>query len=633
MTAQLLAQRPTIKILLYTDDPNAITDGKNLLGLGSMIDRLNDHAPVFAKLSVKWVSRSSDQNHHADNKLDVVLRREVEQTGEPFDEIWFFGLHQANTERFSLGAFRGGPESELTVEEVAELDKWMKVDGGCGGGVLMTGDHNNPVPPKWLRNKNGPCTDPVENPELLGLGRAIGRCVPRAGELRKWDGPPSSRIDESLNTLAKAGFQTDRVPQKLINEKLNADGEPDPNGQPHPLFFYHSGRLIDIFPDHRHEGALVMPDLSNTAVWPVGPKGQPKPCVVAFGTDKRSGKRVPLLTAYDGDDAGVGRIVADSSWHHYVNINLKGFPHPARLRSYSDKIGQFYGNLAIWLAPLHKRRQMAEAMYWELADFTLLLEQQEDPIRTGEAAYSVLRRSASPCEIHELLRASGQQQLTGDRFSGSRIEDPAKAEALGLVLASYHRAMIQAEEESVLLASGLEKIVEREPAKAIAASANSSGGRSINVNIRSPLVSDRPPAPTTTVGITEWTIELIRDAHPNKLPFAATLIFNLTSQNGVVSGDVWEGIDRKFLSPVKGTHELKPGTESWFLTLQFRWGSVNVDLSGETVETPATVLFNGRFTASASTEPVANNMTEPTEVIPPMGPGDGDTGTGTGQQT
>jgi len=134
MTAQTLAEKPTIKILLYTDDPNVISDGKNLLGLNSMIERLKAHAPVFADLSIKWVSRSSDPNHHADNKLNLVMCKEVEQTGEPFDEIWFFGLHQANTKRFSLGVFRGGPDSELSADEIDELNNWMKVEGGSGGG-------------------------------------------------------------------------------------------------------------------------------------------------------------------------------------------------------------------------------------------------------------------------------------------------------------------------------------------------------------------------------------------------------------------------------------------------------------------------------------------------------------------
>ncbi|HSE16266.1 MAG TPA: hypothetical protein VLB46_04390 [Pyrinomonadaceae bacterium] len=628
MTAQTLAQKPTIKILLYTDDPTGISDGKNLLGLSSMIQRLKAHAPVFADLSIKWVSRSSDQNHHADNKLNLVMCKEVEETGEPFDEIWFFGLHQANTENFSLGVFRGGPESELTADEVDELDKWMKVEGGSGGGVLMTGDHNNPVPPNWLRNGNGHCTDTVEAPQFLGLGRAIGRCVPRAGELRKWDGSPSSRAVDCLNTVGAEGFQTDRVPQKLIHELVNADGEPDPKGQPHPLFLYRPGSFIDIFPDHRHEGALVIPDLSNTAVWPVGANGQPKPRVVAFGTDRRTGKRIGLVTAYDGDPAGVGRIVADSSWHHYVNVNLKGFPHPAPPKSDSHKIGQFYGNLAIWLAPIHKRRQMAEAMYWELAQYTLLLEPHDNPTRTGEVAYSLLRRSTSACEVHELLRAFGQQPFCAGDLANT------EQETLGLVLDSYQKVMIRAERETVPAECfEFKNIVSQELTKAKAAVVGPDGGTTINVT-NTPLKGrDKSSTLTTTLETKEWTIELKRDSSQTDEPPFATLVFRLDTQNGVVTGEVWNGIESQFISTVTGTHEPVPGDEHWLMRLEFVWGNVSVTLSGETVETPSTVLFNGRYTARALTAVASNGNTGPLKIPASMAPADGDTGTGTGQQT
>src|SRR4029079_1824693 len=115
MTAQLAAEKPTIKILLYTDDPRSITDGTKLLGLSSMIERLKAHSPTFADLEVKWVSRSSTNDARADNKLNVVLEREVAENRPPLDEIWFFGLHQANTEsgKFPFAIPRGGPENEL----------------------------------------------------------------------------------------------------------------------------------------------------------------------------------------------------------------------------------------------------------------------------------------------------------------------------------------------------------------------------------------------------------------------------------------------------------------------------------------------------------------------------------------
>lgn len=639
MTAQLLAKRPTIKILLYTDDPNAISNGKNLLGLSSMIDRLHAHGPSFATLVVKWVSRSSDLDHHADNKLNTVLRREVEQTGEPFDEIWFFGLHQANTAKFSLSVFRGGPQSELDASEVDALEQWMKVQGGAGGGgVLMTGDHNNPAPPNWLRNQNGQSPTPSQTPELLGLGRAIGHCVPRAGQLRKWHGPPSSSAENSLNTLASTGFQTDRLPQKITLELVNADGVPDRRGQPHPLFFYRSGSFIDVFPDHRHEGALVIPDLSNKSVWPTGPNGQPKPCVVAFGTDRRKCERINLVTAYDGDHAGVGRIVADSSWHHYVNINLKGFPHPAPANSDSDKIGQFYGNLAIWLAPLHKRRQMAQAMYEELADYTLLLEQPDNTIRTGKIAYKLLGRSTSPCEIHELLRAFGQEQFSQTRLSESRIPgelEQFEQQTLGLVLDSFQKEAIRAQQANERNRRiDVEAVVRQGRTKAMAAGA-SSGSSAVQSGTTTKRLSRRVVDTAMTPATKEWTIEIRRDARTGDESFLATLVFHLETQNGVVTGRVWDGVDLTFLSDVRGTHQPSPAAESLFMSLEFTWGDKAVKLSGITTETPATVFFSGRYTASVLTVSTFGVTASAVDLLPPslVIPADGDTGTGTGQQT
>ena len=61
------------------------------------------------------------------------------------------------------------------------------------------------------------------------------------------------------------------------------------------------------------------------------------------------------------------------------------------------------------------------------------------------------------------------------------------------------------------------------------------------------------------------------------------------------------------------------------MELEFKWGNVNVTLFGVTVETPQTVLFNGRYRAAASD---GGGETPDRRV-----PGDGDTGTGTGQQT
>jgi hypothetical protein len=447
MSAPLLTDKPTIKILLYTDDPKMTEtdDFGEFLGLGSMIARLKAHAPTFATLSPKLVCRSSDDAHHADNKINDVLTREVQETGEPFDEIWFFGLHQANTGKFSLRVYRGGPQSELDEIEVATLKDWMEVNGSVGGGVLISGDHSDTPVKGTVINPTPACPDQSVNASFLGLGRAIGRCVPRAGLLRTWENAPTNRPIDSASTIARSGFEVDRFPQQLVLVNVNAAGELDSTGHPHPIFFYDTKRFIQILPDHDHEGAITIPDLAKD-VWPTGSTGQPKPHIVATGTDQSRPEPLNIVATYNGDLADVGRVVADSSFHHYVNLNLKGFPHPAAPGSDSDQIGQFYGNLAVWLAPRSKRTKMAHAMCRRLADYTLLMEVRGDVHGLGKKAYDILSRVASPCEIHELIEV-----LTPDTFSTLHLSDtrtifgalPLKEVILGHVLDSFQQEMIR----------------------------------------------------------------------------------------------------------------------------------------------------------------------------------------------
>jgi hypothetical protein len=357
---------------------------------------------------------------------------------------------------------------------------------------------------------------------------------------------------------------------------------------------------------------------------------------VAFGTNAESGQRISLVSVYDGDSAGVGRIVADSSWHHYVNINLKGFPHPAPPKSPSDMLGQFYANLAVWLAPVQKRRQMAQAMYWGLADYTLLLEQQGDPVRTGEVAYSILARSTAPCEIHELLRAFSPQQFAAVCSSDTRLRDltNTEQETLGLVLDLYQKAMIRAEHNTERSgAFELENAISEGVTRARVAAASSMGAARIDRGNELLRPREERSMATITDDMKEWTIEIKGDSQPGEPPFTATLVFTLKTQDGVVTGEVWDGIRGQPLSTVQGRHEPLPGADHWFMELEFTWGNMNVALTGVTLETPETVLFSGRYKASSAAATAPHGRSPKGDIAPLMAPGDGDTGSGTGQQT
>jgi len=416
-------RKPTIKILLYTDAPTQVVkEPVGFFGLGRMITQLQGHAPAFANLEVKWKGRYSPGSKRADNKINVVLAKELDETNEPFDQIWFFGVHQVNKAKLRLGLGGGGPESELDTAEVMALRNWMDQ----GGGVLITGDHANLRPRDALApDPNSHCPDKSEHEPFLSLGRALGRCIPRAGLLRDWEGSPTSRESDSNDTqVVNFGlpsgnfddqiiFQRDRIPQQLILETFDENGLPTPVGQPHSLFFYRPGLSIRLFPDHLHEGEVTLPKELDEKLWPSNAVGaKPEPRVVAHGLDKRSGRKFNLLAAYDGDGAGVGRIVADSTWHHYLNVNLSEFKLPANEGSASDQIGQFYANLAVWLSPADKRLQMTHEMLRWLSQEPLILEgfgpipseNMGGKLRAGRSARQILTPLASPCEIHELLQ-------------------------------------------------------------------------------------------------------------------------------------------------------------------------------------------------------------------------------------
>lgn len=392
---------PTVRILLYTDDPVKVgTDLVAPRGLGVMLQHIGAHAPAFANLCFKFVCRNSTSSIHADQTLDRLL-----PTGD-FDQIWFFGVHQGNRDNVSGVFINGGPRSELEPAEVDALKNWMRIgqqNGQRGGGLLLTGDHAEPVPADAL------LTGPAPASGLWSIGRALGERVPRAGRMRRWDGPSRGGNDSQNTHFANANFsdnslQYDDMPQRLILPLVE-------QGKPHPLFFYQQGTFVEVFPDHMHEGAIRMPtdgELGNADEWPAAVRPQ----VVARGTDRsKGGIEVGLVAAYDGDLAGVGRIVTDSTWHHYFNVNLNLFIPPGVPNSPTDQIGQFYANLAVWLTPLVKRQEMAAAMIESIVtpDSLSIESSDEELTNLGQMAYEEFAKVMSSSELHELCKLLPEQ--------------------------------------------------------------------------------------------------------------------------------------------------------------------------------------------------------------------------------
>jgi hypothetical protein len=412
--------KPTVRILFYTDDFSVLLNNVSSFGVGILRDLIVNHNTFYANFDIHLLNRHDPS--HAANKLTPALL-------SSYDQVWFFGVRQANLQ--AAGGLPAEPENELTGPEVTALQAWMGT-----GGVLITGDHANPRPSR---------ADPALDP-LVNLGRALGYRVPRAGELRRWEGLPDASILGSHNTQVPDGvsnlndltLQDDALPQALILKRYPLWSFPPwlRRSRPHPLFCGRK-RPITVFPDHMHEGELVIPTAFPAGTWPSGVWGQPLPEVIARGTDKRNGNVYGVSTAYEGSAAGVGRIVADSTWHHYFNINLQGFPPGPVL----DDIADHYVNLAVWLSPPGKRWAMRCWTWWWLAHNPSVQMVFGHPLHIlGFNAYNVLGQVASQCTITEFVWPFPWFAPLHERYPW-----PPEEFVLGGILQQYHEAFELAE--------------------------------------------------------------------------------------------------------------------------------------------------------------------------------------------
>lgn len=334
-----------------------------------------------------------------------------------YDEIWLFAVARG--------------VGQIGDAEVAAIATFM--DGG--GGVFATGDHEN-----------------------LGVDMC-GR-IPRVRSMRRWwwpnsgpngepVAPPVGGLNRHDTTLRGAlnptefDDQSDDVPQVIQPRMYSA---PSPwvlrhYVYPHPLLCGPNG-VITYLPDHPHEGVCeVPPDLTATLTfggssfteYPTRPDGSVlAPEVVATGhngpgiTEKGgvNAKAFGVIGAYDGHQAQVGRVVVDSTWHHFFNINLIGDPmagEPAQRIGFGasaagqakyEEIKAYFRNIAVWLARPERHRCMRWRLIWDarwhsrlVMDVRPYKELHAIPLseflRIGTVAKDVLGRLASQCQALE----------------------------------------------------------------------------------------------------------------------------------------------------------------------------------------------------------------------------------------
>lgn len=273
-----------------------------------------------------------------------------------YDQIWLFGF---NT-------------TILPAPQQTTIAQFME----NGGGVFATGDH-------------------------LTIGAGMGNNIPRVRRMRNWATIPmvsptrhDTVVHPGVDGIKQFDDQADHFPQQIF-PVFFSNGGPDTvasSWSVHPVLRHPSG-AVDYLPDHPHESECLAPtpgagNFAGVEEWPTPTSGGPRiaPQVVAksisagrfivSGAPTASGTKPPVIpkcfgaiSTYDGDAAGVGRIVCDATWHHFVNVNLNGsggapdtsgvpraglyiggMPTPEYL-----KIQRYYLNTVRWLAPIGRR--------------------------------------------------------------------------------------------------------------------------------------------------------------------------------------------------------------------------------------------------------------------------------------
>ena len=306
---------------------------------------------------------------------------QTEPDGSPtldrFHQVWCFAFHPGNAPPNDPNSLAPAIDAVAdlpgfhppSIGELARLTTWMNERGG---GVFAAGDHHL-------------------------LGASMCKDIPRVGSMRRWtvaQGVPTISLPTRVDTT-RPGTPAERIGADTIGTDHESDATPQPIEwvpedrswtlfgrweRPHALLCHPEHGPIDVLPDHPHEGVCFDPQQVawiatyansqyefNGTTGPVYPDVdgvRPLPKVVAWGRalagpplDFEKGdqpaRHFPLVTAYDGQLIGIGRVVTDSTWHHWLDMNVAGLTGDDLA-----KVERYHVNVAIWLASASWRRGM-----------------------------------------------------------------------------------------------------------------------------------------------------------------------------------------------------------------------------------------------------------------------------------
>jgi len=281
----------------------AIPDDWNIDRFSLLRDHLGSLTDESGEPLYNVTARNREVNADGNDAILSVLDK------TDFDQLWLFavdsgkGLTVADCQGITRFRQRGG--GLLTTRDHKDLGSSLCTLGGVGRAHFFHTRHPDPDESRHVRDDQD--TKGISWPNYHSGSN---------GDYQK------------INPIAP-------VHEVLLNSK-------DPSG------------VIQYFPAHPHEGAVGVPDAEEHAN------------VIATGISQVTGRPFNLIVAfekaYDDHDIMLGRAIAESSFHHFVDYNWdtsKGCPsfveespgdlfkrEPEKL----EDIKTYVGNLARWLA-------------------------------------------------------------------------------------------------------------------------------------------------------------------------------------------------------------------------------------------------------------------------------------------
>lgn len=468
----------TVKILILVDD--GISFNQFYFGLSEVLDTLNNNPEWWVNFEITKAHRSSDPNKPPPGPAFDLYGPDHEgfrftQAGftmNEYDQLWLYGFNDGDT----------FPES-LNDTELEIVYRWMNEKQG---GILAMGDHAD-------------------------LGEALCAKIPRVRNMRKWKfdaalgsaSAPSNQGANRHDTLVKghdysgtAGTneanqytfddESDDIPMSIRLRWYYSFHWPHFNPphwywpykfrkSPHPVLCGKNGP-IKILPDHPHEGEVIVPsDLTLKPTfnayqfdeYPSNGTSRISPEIIAWATVQDdhttadfkgvvNSKEFGAIGAYNGHPVNVGRVIVDSTWHHWFDVNLTGRmllfsdtpvpPGPPNLNNTGDpdkldgfnntaagiaslnKIRNYYRNVAIWLSPPDKINRMNLVLLWNsIFRYPLYadLKHNQPAWVLGHHAIDVLGKYAGPCNVRGIWWPLIKQRSLASLFDPKKLLVPS----------------------------------------------------------------------------------------------------------------------------------------------------------------------------------------------------------------